>query len=389
MIVTDLPACTLRCSLMRTPTYLWMCALISSGQQASIKEKPLWCFYTPHTPSSNVTYQPVDIPVEYCSVVAYAYIGLTDSGRNLSSLHPEIDYGSGGFYKLKGLKEKQLDLLIYLAIGGSETDSALFGIAVEDASVRAELINSIVLWLNYFDYDGVVLHIDHPESYTTTDNTNDLIMAMGNILKGHRKGFSVILPPEASRRNTLFSPFDYAVMLDVYVIQWSHNILESPDVPSCPAPLYADDGLSVAGILNSILSSYDTRRLQTMLNKFMFTFSFAGLKYHIHKPTGRHRKLRPVRRMAAVDLRSATTVAYHEICENVVRRRWNSTYNAESGCMDSGDLSTWVSYPGRPPRSILSLIGGAVAFDLQMDDFMGLCGRKNPLTRTLYHLLNK
>ncbi|KAH9372438.1 hypothetical protein HPB48_012861 [Haemaphysalis longicornis] len=58
--------------------------------------KPLWCVYDNRAAARPWRYLPRDVPVAYCTAVVYAYVGLSRDGRNVTSLKPDVDYGSGG-----------------------------------------------------------------------------------------------------------------------------------------------------------------------------------------------------------------------------------------------------------------------------------------------------
>ncbi|CAN8010489.1 unnamed protein product, partial [Ixodes pacificus] len=352
--------------------------------------KPLWCFYDHEGPERPWPYTPKDVPFTYCTALVYCCLGLSEDGRNITSLRPEIDFGEHGLRQFSWLKSHARGLKVYLVLGGHETNSARFAPAVEDSQyARVDLLLNTHHWLDAFDYDGIVLQIMEPESFAVTDSSiNEFVLAMHGSLKERRKDFSVILPPEASRRNTYFSPLVYARQMDL-LVQWSHNLVEKPVKATCPSPLHGDDdekALSVEGILESVKSSYLEEQAEAVLSKLMLSFSFVGFSYELTNSSRKHLNHPHAPLPRPVLIRTAQPVAYHQICK--ASTAWNTTYNQVTGCLELVGKDSFVSYPGRPPRELLKRTAGAALFNMDMDDFQGLCGKKNSLTRTFASFLN-
>lgn len=355
--------------------------------------KPLWCVYDNRVDERPWRYLPRDIPVEQCTAVVYAYLGLTLDGRNLTSYKPDFDFGPVGLRAVSALKGSRQAMRTLLAVGGPDTDSRRFARAVQGIEgARSALMNSVLHWLRALRYDGVLLHIARPESFTTSDyEVNEFVLAMHEFLQRSGKMVSVVLPTEPERRNTYFSPYAYAEKLEAMVL-WSHDLIERPRTATCPSPIRSERGRhgsrlhSLASVLESVGLSYGAEeQTRLVMSHMLLTFSLAGFYFDLEQPSPMHRghPHPPLPREVMVD--SASYIAYHQICGD---KRWNTTYNAVTGCVEMVGEHGWISYPGRPRREVLAKVAGAVLFDLDMDDYEGLCGKKHALTRTFSNLLN-
>ncbi|XP_077560820.1 uncharacterized protein LOC144175644 [Haemaphysalis longicornis] len=205
--------------------------------------------------------------------------------------------------------------------------------------------------------------------------------------------FSVVLPPEADRRSTFYSPYAYAQKLGAVVL-WSHDLVDQPQEPTCPAPLYSSRRESqyghsrcgYASVVEHVRASYTAEEAaRLVLSRVLLTFSLAGFHFSLEPANPRHKghPHPPPPREILVD--TASYVAYHQFCRD---KGWNTTYNEITGCVEMAGVHGWISYPGRPRREILSDVAGAVLFDMDMDDFAGVCGKKHALTRTFSNTLN-
>lgn len=359
--------------------------------------KPLWCVYDNRANERPWRYLPRDVPVAHCTALVYTYVGLSRDGRNVTSLKPDFDYGSAGLRAVSQLKASpsltvrrgRRALRSYLALGGPPTDSRRFAAAVEGSDgARAALMESARNWLHDFGYDGLLLHIDQPEAFASSDAAiNDFVFAMHEYLGKQGLFFSVVLPPEADRRSTYYSPYAYAQKLGALVL-WSHDLVDQPREPTCPAPLYRSlrESHSLASVVESVRASYtaeDAARL--VLSRVLLTFSLAGFHFSLEPANQRHKghPHPPLPREILID--TASYVAYHQFCHD---KGWNTTYNEVTGCVEMTGAHGWISYPGRPRRELLSDVAGAVLFDMDMDDFAGVCGKKHALTRTFSNTLN-
>ncbi|KAH7947512.1 hypothetical protein HPB52_012575 [Rhipicephalus sanguineus] len=177
--------------------------------------KPLWCVYDNRVDERPWRFQPRDVPTAQCTAVVYAYLGLSPGGRNLTSYKPDFDFGPEGLRAVSALKRRHHHrprLRALLAVGGPDMDSRLFAEPVEGVEgARSALMANAEQWLRVLGFDGLLVHINRPESFTTSDYTiNEFVFAFYEYLKKRGKFFSLILPPEEDRRSTYFSPYSYA-----------------------------------------------------------------------------------------------------------------------------------------------------------------------------------
>ncbi|XP_070395607.1 uncharacterized protein [Dermacentor albipictus] len=328
--------------------------------------KPLWCVYDNRVDERPWRFLPRDIPTAQCTSVVYTYLGLSPGGRNLTSYKPNFDFGPAGLSAVSALKrqhERPVRLRALLAVGGPDTDSRLFEHPVEGTEgARSALMANAEHWLRVFDFDGLLVHIDRPESFTTSDYTiNEFVFAMYEFMKTRDKFFSVILPADKDRRSAYFSPYAYAQKLEAFVV-WSHDLVVHPREPTCPSPLntkhkhHGPKVLSLAELVDSVGASYATEEeAHLVMSRMMLTFSLAGFYFDLEQPNPRHRGHPHPPLPREVMLESASYVAYHQICGD---KQWNTTYNAVTGCVEMIGENGWISYPGRPRRELLAIKSG-------------------------------
>ncbi|KAL3177672.1 hypothetical protein MRX96_009605 [Rhipicephalus microplus] len=179
--------------------------------------------------------------------------------------------------------------------------------------------------------------------------------------------------------------------LEAFVV-WSHDLVVNPREATCPSPFnsrhehHGPKPRSLAKLVDSIGASYASeKQARLVMSRMLLTFSLAGFYFDLEQPNPRHRGHPHPPLPREVITESASYIAYHQVCSD---KRWNRTYNEVTGCVEMIGESGWISYPGRPRRELLSKVAGAMLFDLDMDDYEGVCGKNHALTKTFSNLLN-
>ncbi|KAH6948153.1 hypothetical protein HPB50_023103 [Hyalomma asiaticum] len=340
------------------------------------------CFYNSKAPEHPLPFTPGDIPVGLCSSAIYCCLGPTSDGSNLTFLN--IDPATGPHdletfsSVVHGLDPSMRRLI---AIGGPRLNYAHLTRALDDAASRTEFANSIMRWLQrpYLRNFGLVLHVLQPEKISRQPLLDAFVLELSAMLKS--RTFMLTLPLNDNMESSYFHPMTYKNVKAF--IKMSHRF-GTPTIGSCPNPVRGLRVHSLQKVIRDTKAMYHDEWERGIKEKTLFTVSLAGYIYWV-----RNGSLTGVTK-GRVEKHALS--GYWDICRKVDDASWNHKYIRETGCLTAWSGRNYVS--SLSPKSFKFLDGkreikGVVVFDIEKDDFKGMCGDPYPMLRALKESLAK
>ena len=121
-----------------------------------------WANYRPN----GGKFTPEDVDPDLCTNLIYSFAGLDSNEWEIKSLDAWMDlednYGLAGFKKATDLKRGRDHLKVTLAIGGWNEGSTKYSQMSADPKKRQKFVNSAVLFLKKYNFDGLDLDWEYP-----------------------------------------------------------------------------------------------------------------------------------------------------------------------------------------------------------------------------------
>lgn len=349
---------------------------------AARPQTEIHCFYNSKAPEHPLPFTPSDIPVGLCSSAIYCCLGPTSDGSNLTFLNIDPVTGPNDLETFSsvvhGLDPSMRRLI---AIGGPRLNYAHLTRALRDSASRTEFANSIMGWLQrpYLRNFGLVLHVLQPEKITRYRLLDTFILQLSAMFKS--KTFMLTLPLSGDVESRYFHPMAYKNVKAF--IKMSHRF-GTPTIGSCPNPVRGLRVHSLEKVIRDAKTMYRDQWDVGIKEKTLFTVSLAGYIYWV-----RNGSLTGVTK-GRVEKHALS--GYWDICRKVDDASWNHKYIRETGCLTAWSGRNYVS--SLSPKSFKFLdgkrdINGVVVFDIEKDDFKGMCGDPYPMLRALKESLAK
>ncbi|KAL1473188.1 hypothetical protein MTO96_038860, partial [Rhipicephalus appendiculatus] len=366
---------------------------------------PLLCLYDRNTERKRepVRYQLLKhLPARFCSHLVYGFVSPSDlnNGSSGSSSHSQAGPLSDAERRIRQMTQLKLlypTLRVLVGVGGPKVDSKSFSDELITEGRREHLAQRSVRWLRARRLDGMHIQWMYPGEGngrpSDRENFPKLLAQIRNAFKAKssRWHLTLYLPHEDSRvdrgyelRNVLRS-VHYAVM-------GSFGFVE-PGRAEVASPLYNRPPIGDRSPINSI------HELVVLLldrgapsNKLLLAVTASGYSYALARAdTDVRAPLRggDGRGQAGPFTLTPGRLAYFEICYNVYRNSWARVFDAATSCPYAYHGQEWVTYDDadsvRAKVAFLrnKTLGGAALMDVAADDYMGMCGPRNVLARTL------
>ncbi|KAK9891189.1 hypothetical protein WA026_013505 [Henosepilachna vigintioctopunctata] len=344
-----------------------------------------WTTYRP----GNGKYNAANLPADLCTHVLYAFVGIDYQG-NLVILD---DWEAEGLKELQHLQEKKNEnpkLKVMVSMGGWNEGSEKYSHVVSNSSLRKNLIDSILVFLNKFKFDGFDLDWEYPNqrggSPEDVENLTLLLKELKEAFKPKNYTLSIAASGGVESASVSYNisavgkivdfinvmTFDYHGNWDSYV---GHS---SPLYPS-----HLDTGsnrlLNVnSGIEYWIQQGAPLSKIYISLASYGRCFTLANANNSsLYAPTQGPCRPGPY-------TREAGTVGYNEICElySDYKRIWDDEQKVPHKIKDN----QWIGYDDiesiKLKTEYAKSLGlqGFMVWSLDTDDFLGICGSgKYPL----------
>ncbi|XP_015915003.1 endochitinase [Parasteatoda tepidariorum] len=360
------------------------------------------CYYSAwaYTRPKPWNYDIDDIPGDLCTDIIYSFVGLNNQTWELFSIDPEYDLENGGYKKFTALRGKHPHLKLLLAVGGWAEGGRKYSDMVGEKSRRDIFVKSAVKWVKDFGFDGFDLDWEYPGAsdrggkYSDKENFLKLVEELKVAFEPHKLLLTCAVPVAKFRLQEGYEVPRLAELFDwinVMTYDLRGNWAGFADVHS---PLYkrpfdqwAYEKLNVHDGLQLWVS------MGAPKNKLVVGVPFYGRTYTLGSKDNTELRAGIKKWVGGGEPGPYTNasgfLAYYEICPHVNSGEWTKKYDDIGKCPYAYHDDQWIGYEDEDSIGIkMDYIrkegyGGAMIWAIDMDDYNGVCGRKNALLEVM------
>ncbi|KAF8764503.1 Endochitinase like protein [Argiope bruennichi] len=360
------------------------------------------CYYSAwaYTRPEPWNYDIEHIPGDLCTDIIYSFVGLNNQTWELFAIDPEYDLERGGYKKFTALRVKHPHLKLLLAVGGWAEGGRKYSDMVGEKSRRDIFVRSAVKWVTDFGFDGFDLDWEYPGAsdrggkYSDKENFLKLVEELKAAFEPHKLLLTCAVPVAKFRLQEGYEVPRLAELFDwinVMTYDLRGNWAGFADVHS---PLYkrpfdqwAYEKLNVHDGLHLWVS------MGAPKHKLVVGVPFYGRTYTLGSKDNTDLRA-GIKKWVGGGLPGPYTnasgfLAYYEICPHVNSGAWTKKYDDIGKCPYAYYDDQWIGYEDEDSIGIkMDYIreqgfGGAMIWAIDMDDFNGVCGRKNALLEVM------
>ncbi|KAL0110197.1 hypothetical protein PUN28_013683 [Cardiocondyla obscurior] len=381
--------------------WLLVFAALAALASASGSEKKIvcyfgsWAVYRPPGGKFDISY----IQPNLCTHLIYTFVGISTEGdvRVLDSWQDLPDnWGKDGFGRFNKLRESSPGTKTLIAIGGWNEGSAKYSAVVANPTTRARFVKNVVEFVKKHDFDGFDLDWEYPNQRggkpEDVQNYISLLKELRTEFDKHGLILSAAVAaaePSASQSYDIAAMSKYLHFINIMAYDL-HGAWEK--VTGHNAPLYKRTGESGGDLkLNVDASVHYWLDNGCPPEKLILGVPFYGRAFTLADknqnglgaPTTGPGTAGPYTREGGM-------LGYNEICESFKQGGWTVVRHEEHRTPYAYKDNQWVGYDDvtsltEKTAYINSLgLGGAMLWSIETDDFLGNCGEKYPLLKTLY-----
>ncbi|XP_075539382.1 chitinase-3-like protein 1 isoform X1 [Dermacentor variabilis] len=346
--------------------------------------KRLYCFFnhSAHRRPEPVRFGVDSIRVELCDDIVYCYLGVDPATANIVSKDPKFDIQQEGLRKFTRLRDKDVSLVIWAAVGGRRSDGEAFRKLAVQRRYRVEFSENAARWLLQYGFDGLVLHWPNLMGEQDRQALGTFLRTLRRRLSADGQRLAVVVPADKAERNAGFDVQDIINLVDVMFVE-THRTMEPATFPvtSFYSPLRVKTQAKRRGQtgLSHVLG--DMSLELTQMDKVVFGVTLAGASFTL-KNVAANKAGDPSAGPGKPGLftRQPGTLSHYELEQMLAHDlSWSRQFDRVAQCSYVVNGDQWVGFEDdvslQSKAHLLLFTGGIAVWDICMDDFRGTFGR--------------
>ncbi|CAH2056350.1 unnamed protein product, partial [Iphiclides podalirius] len=347
-----------------------------------------WATYRPGDGQFNLE----NLEPSLCTHIVYAFAGLDENTMGIKSLDPwhdlEKNNGSEGYRGLVALKMRYPHLKITIAIGGWNEGSSKFSTMAATPETRAKFIQSVLVFLNLYKFDGLDLDWEYPAKRDgrPIDRAN-FVLLVKELKEAFESNGYLLTAAIGAGKETMEAAYDLHKLsgyLD-FIHMMCYDYHGTWDgVVGANAPLKGtsdDDVLSVEYTIKYLLSN------GVSPYKMVLGLPLYGRNFILKEDTQDIEFGRTPAEQTGFKgpyTREAGFMGYNEICMEVTNKssKWTHHWHDQSATPYLRDGKRIIAYDNtrsiaiKVKMAIEYNLGGLMVWSIDTDDFRGNCDKE-------------
>ncbi|TRY79747.1 hypothetical protein TCAL_01968 [Tigriopus californicus] len=352
-------------------------------------------------------YRPEDIDPELCTHIVYGFAVLDYSNKIIKTHDSWADIDNKFYEKVVGLKQKNKNLKVTLAIGGwNDSQGPKYSDMVNNPASRKRFINHALDFVEKHGFDGLDLDWEYPKCWQTDCNKGPdsdkeafsaLIRELSEVFKPKGLLLSAAVSPNKKIIEVGYEVPQLAKYLDwIAVMSYDyHGHWDKKTGHVAPMYVHEDDEIDY---FNTNYTIHYWLEAGIPKEKLIMGMPLYGQAFSLQNPSENGLNApAPQKGQAGPFTQAAGFLAYYEIC-NMVKNKGYTVVEDKSSPKTMGPYAfrdrQWVSYDDvamirYKSEYIRKLgLGGGMVWALDLDDFNNVCGQGvHPLMNTIKKVL--